>query len=865
MYCGALQSGPIFGRVSCVLMTPDPGPDSADGCVRAQPWTVYPASLAQRRLWFLNELRAPTAAYNVNIGLWFYGSLDLTALRASFQAIVDRHETFRTTFALQGGELIQLVSAEVEVSLPLTDLSGIEDPYPPAYEFAKREVAEPFDLSTGPLFRGKLLRIAPEEHVLLCTMHHTITDAWSMQVFTRELATLYEAITTGNEANLPELSIQYGDFAEWQRKLLGAEFTQNQLQYWRQNLDGAPSLLGLPTDSPRPEEQSLTGFSHTFAVPREIISAVLVLAAEQKATPFMLLLAGFKVLLSRYSGQPDVCVGVPVAGRTQLETEPLIGFFVDTLVSRDYIGGNLSFLELIAKVRETTLGALANADVPFEKVVEMLRPERSLSYNPIFQVMFSVIKSAIRSHDFGNVVAYPYVVDANNSILDLSATFIEDSDGKWWLQIDFDTSLFKIERITRMFEDYMDMLRQLIARPEAKLDEINVQGSYLAQPTAYAPAKELEDRSKNAAQAVTSDSVHVSEREVLSEIWKDVLGLQRVGIYDNFFDIGGHSLLAAHLVTHIHRATGRRIPVSAIFRAPTIADLAALLHEESLNRPDPVLLQLSRGDKTIPFFAVAEPGVDSLGFALLARALGHSHSVFKLQGPGDPTWERPLEQPEIQDLAQQYLSAMLKVQPSGPYCVGAMCNGVLIAQEMIQQLESQGKTVSLFVVLDTWVRENSQVRILWLINYYKDRLRMLRTLSARARWDTAARVVSKFKREDGKVRTRWAEAYWPEGDFRAPCFNAPVLLFKRPQQPFYYVRDPEMGWGRRSTAGVEVCTVDCRHYEFLRQPYVNVVAKRIAARLEQANQDAEAMMSSRSMLSIPNGGHLSTSDKQSVA
>ncbi|HZT36025.1 MAG TPA: condensation domain-containing protein, partial [Nitrososphaera sp.] len=461
-----------------------PMPSSAgllDGCVPPRSWAIYPASLAQRRLWFLNELQAPTAAYNVNIGLWLYGRLDLAALEASVQKIVDRHDTLRTSFVLQGVELLQLVRPDYRVALSVSDFSQLEDPYPPAYEFAKREVAEPFDLGRGPLFRAKVMRLRPEEHVLLCTMHHTITDAWSMQIFTRELVALYEAGTTGSEPQVPELSIQYGDFADWQQQLFDGDYAQDQLAYWKRTLAGAPSLLRLPTDHPRPTEQSLSGSSHTFPVPGEVIAGASSIAAQQKVTTFMLLLAAFKVLLARYSNQTDICVGVPVAGRTRVETEPLIGFFVDTLVFRDDLSGNPRFIDLLANVRETTIGALANADVPFERLVEILHPERNLSYNPIFQVMFSVIKSAIRSHAFGQMVAYPYVVDGSNSILDLCTTFIEDSDGKWWFQIDFDTSLFKIERIFRMFEDYMEVLRQIIACPEVEIQALLIRNSKVTE------------------------------------------------------------------------------------------------------------------------------------------------------------------------------------------------------------------------------------------------------------------------------------------------------------------------------------------------------------------------------------------------
>lgn len=816
-------------------MSSSPRVESGEECLESKASAIYPASLSQRRLWFLNELRAPTSAYNVNIGLWLYGPLDVTALQIAIQQVVNRHEILGTTFVLRGGELLQLVEPR-EVVLSLTDFSGLEHPYPPAYEFAQKEVAEPFDLSTGPLFRVKVLRIRPEEHVLLCTMHHIITDAWSMRVFTKELSAVYAAITSRTEAALPELSIQYGDYAYWQRALLDTDFAQSQLAYWKGKLSGAPRLLLLPTDRPRPAEQHLRGLSRTFAVPSEVVSSATSLGAQQRVTTFMLLIAAFKVLLYRYSGQTDVCVGVPVAGRTRLESEPLIGFFVDTLVFRDDLSKNPRFIDLLSAVRDTTIGALANADVPFEKVVQTLRPDRSLGYNPIFQVMFSVITSAIRSHSFGNIEAYPYVVDPDHSMLDLSATFIEDSDGRWWFEMNFDRDLFDVERIRCMFEDYMGLLRQFIAQPEVRIDNVAILSG--TAMTSEGLRRNEEVPSELAALPSATDSSAPSDRELLTSLWKNVLGIDHVSVHDNFFDIGGHSLLAADLIAQIRQATGRKIPVSAVFRAPTIERFAALLHDNTAERPDPVLMRLSEGDDKIPFFAVAEPGVDTLGFAQLARTLGQRSSVYKLQGVGTPVWERPLERQEIKTLAAQYVSAMRSVQPSGPYCLGGMCNGVLIAQEMIQQLESQGETVALFAILDTWVLEHSQVKALWAIHYYRDRIQTVRRLPRKEQLALMRRVARRLVTRRDRQRTKWSEAYWPANGFHAPRFTAPILLFKRTRQPFYYTRDPEMGWGKRSSGGVEVCELKCEHFELLRAPHVSVIAQALSSRLEQINQMA---------------------------
>jgi len=813
---------------------------------RTEKFEVYPASLSQRRLWFLNQLQAPTAAYNVHVGLWLYGPLNVEAFEDSLQEIVNRHETLRTSFALERGELLQRVIQDYRVSLPMTDFADVAEPYPPAYEFAKREVATPFDLDKGPLFRSHILRIAPEEHVFFCTMHHTITDAWSMQVFTRELADLYEALSDGKTPALPELTIQYGDYSEWQGHLLETEVAHKQLLYWKDALEGAPTVLELPQDNPRPAEQTLQGASHDFAVPGEIIARVTSLAKQHKVTPFMFLLAVFKVLLYRYSGEPDVLVGVPVAGRTLVETEALIGFFVETLVLRDDLSGNPRFVDLLARVRETTLGALANPDIPFEKIVEELRPERNLNCNPVFQIMFSVIKSAIRSHHFGNMVAYPYVVNGSTSILDLCATFIEDSDGKWWLQIDFNTSLFKLERIARMVDDYLELLQRITMDLEVRIDSLPLLGASQPTLTEAKPRRNGRGRLKRRGQIGLPDRPEEPppaadvEQALLVGIWKDVLGLQKIGIHENFFDVGGHSLLAVHLTAQIQNATGRTIPVSSIFRAPTIETLANLLRDHAVAEADPVIMQLGQGGSGIPFFAVAAPGVDSLGYALLARHLGSQRSTYKLQSPGPGIWGRPFEREELHTLAEQYVGAIRTVQPHGPYCLGGMCDGVRIAQAMIVQLESLGEEVALFAILDTWVLENSQVRMLWAVDYYRERLRMFAHLPLRQKLSTLQRVFKRLAGHKGSDKTGWAQAYWPDESFRPPQFRAPVILFKRPRQPFYYVRDPEMGWGARSTSGVEICEVRCGHFEILRQPHVGVVAQRISERLHEIEEQSKA-------------------------
>jgi Condensation domain/Phosphopantetheine attachment site len=554
---------------------------------------VYAASLAQQRLWFLDQLQGRSAAYNVHLGLWLRGPLDLASLLASLQETVNRHDSLRTAFRLEAGELRQVVARHLPLSVPVDDFTASPEPYAEAYRLARQEVEAPFDLRTLPLFRARVFRVSDDDHVLLCTMHHIVTDSWSIQIFARELSAVYGAFSTARPLPLPDLPVGYGDYSEWQRHWLETEQVRQQLTYWKTRLANAPPLLELPKDNPRPLEQTFQGASQTVQLSEEVIAAIKELAPRWQATPFMLLLAAFKVLLYRYTGQPDLLVGVPVAGRDRLETEGVIGFFVNTLVLRDDLSGNPPFRLLVEQVRETILGAFANAEVPFDKVVEVLRPERNLSFNPIFQVMFSTIKSALQSHSFGGLSAFPYIVSPTTSIFDLSATLIEGVEGVWWAQIDYSRELFLPDRVARMLEDYISLLQGIAIDPEARILDLPLvygePGLMGATPAIFPAIEESKGEEKKVASPRPAGRREPMDAEdaVLFEIWKNLLGIAKIGIHDNFFEIGGHSLLAASLMAKIQDATGRKIPVWTIFRAPTFAAFARLLRDNSAVEPDP--------------------------------------------------------------------------------------------------------------------------------------------------------------------------------------------------------------------------------------------------------------------------------------
>src|SRR5262249_30578707 len=350
---------------------------------RSERHGLLPLSLAQQRLWLLAQMGAGQA-YHIPYGWRLKGQLDRAALRQALDRIVARHETLRTTFVSVEGEPRQRIAAAADSCFHLLehDLSGEEL----LDQVIKEEAGGSFDLAAGPLIRGRLIRLSPDEHALLITMHHIVCDLWSIDVFANELSALYGAFTRGEGDPLPELEMQYADYAVWQRNWMEGEVLQQQAEYWQRQLAGAPVLLELPTDHARPAEQDYTGGWVKVEFEEDLTRGLKELSKQHGMTLYMTLLAGWAALLGRLSGQTDVVIGTPVANRGQIETEGLIGFFVNMLALRVEVSGNVS--ELLRQVKEQVLAAQQHQDIPFEQVVEIARPVRSLSHSPIFQVMF---------------------------------------------------------------------------------------------------------------------------------------------------------------------------------------------------------------------------------------------------------------------------------------------------------------------------------------------------------------------------------------------------------------------------------------------------------------------------------------------
>jgi hypothetical protein len=436
---------------------------------------TLPLSFAQQRLWFLDQYEPKNSVYNIPYGLRLVGPLKVAALEQSLREISRRHEALRTTFSITGGDPVQVISPALSLSMPFVDLTDrLENAREEeAQRLAHEEAGRPFDLRTGPLFRAKLIRLGELNHLLLLTLHHIVSDGWSMAVLYRELSILYRAFINCEPSPLAGLPIQYADYAVWQREYLEGEVLESQLSYWKNQLEGIPGVLHLPTDHPRPAIQSYRGERQSIELSKELTQALKALSRKEGATLFMTLLAAFQTLLHRYTGQDDIVVGSPIANRNRTEIEGLIGFFVNTLVLRSNFSVNPTFTQLLAQVREMALGAYAHQDLPFEKLVEELKPERSLSYPPLFQVMFVLQNAPSTALTFEGLSASPVGIGGETAKFDLTLSMGESADGLRG-SLQYSTDLFDDATIARMSGHLQTLLEGIVGNPNRRISHLPI-------------------------------------------------------------------------------------------------------------------------------------------------------------------------------------------------------------------------------------------------------------------------------------------------------------------------------------------------------------------------------------------------------
>jgi len=440
----------------------------ASSIPRRQSNEILPLSFAQQRLWFLDQFAPGSSFYNVDNALRLRFPVNVQALEQSYNETVRRHEALRTTFRAVDGKPVQVIAESLHLPMTVRDLRHLPttERESEALRIATDEARRPFDLARGPLVRTTLIQMDTADYLLLLTMHHIVSDGWSMDVFAKEIQDLYSAFCLGKPSPLPELPIQYADFAVWQRGWLEGEVFERQLAYWRKQLADLPALQ-LPTDRPRPAVMSYRGARHPIVIPDALCEKLKALSQREGATLFMTLLAAFQTLLHRYTGQDDIVIGSPIANRNRAEMEGLIGFFVNTLVLRTDMSGDPSVREVLARVRQTALDAYAHQDLPFEKLVEDLHPQRDLSRNPLFQVCFQLFNVKASSEN----LVQPLTVEAGVAKFDLRFDLLL---GPRRLSgfFEYSTDVFEEPTIARMAGHFLTLLEAIATDPEQRISQL---------------------------------------------------------------------------------------------------------------------------------------------------------------------------------------------------------------------------------------------------------------------------------------------------------------------------------------------------------------------------------------------------------
>jgi thioesterase domain-containing protein len=773
-------------------------------------------------------------------------------MERAFQAMIQRHEVLRTSFHRRDGEPVQVVQPHAEFRLSTIDLTGLgeSDRAAESIRIGSLAARTPFDLSCAPLLRATLLRIDATRSQLLVTVHHVVSDGWSIGILAREVGESYRAIREHRAASLPELPVQYGDYALWQRQWLSANALERQTGYWLQKLKGM-RYFELASDRPRAPLLTANGQIVSVLLPRRLTDQLAALSQDSGCTLFMTALAALKVLLHHRTGEEDIAVGTQVAGRDQVELEGLVGPFINTLVLRDDLSGNPTFLAFLARIRETVVGALSNAEMPIQHLTAQLKPPRDLSRHPLFSVNFIFQRSFIANADYGDYRLTDIPSLTPGAIYDLNFFMVERPDG-WRTSCEFNTDLFDTDTVIGLLESYRALLEEISHEPTSRLSDLGP-----PQPVRYA----------DAAIAVPRAPVNISAGHKLSDdvqrdiarIWHAILEVHPTSAEADFFELGGHSLLAARMLARVEASLGRRIPLINFLRAPTLGGLARLLHEDTASLPDDQVIMVQPHGGRPAAFAINNTGL----FFPLARRLGRDQPFIALQRY-DPEVPQEIEPRTFEDIAADYVRIIRRVRPHGPYVLVGLCARGALAYEIAQQLVRQGEEIPLLIMIDTWapgyLRRLSRLRrILAELSF---RVQLNRTQIAVVTGGVPGKLRHVARRTFEKLHlvTRQVEKedwYHPHlmralRDYQPKPYAGRVLLLPRQNQPAGRFLAADLGWSELLTGDYRLKPLPhasqpgsrvagtLLHLAMFREPGVGLMANHITRALQNLNEgDAE--------------------------
>lgn len=825
---------------------------------------VIPMAYNQEPFWVASQLAQGPAPYAFHPATRLRGPLDVRALEQALNEMLRRHEALRTTFAEADNGLVQVIAPYRPRTLRVIDLSELSAERREE-ELGRRidaEAQRPLDLVNGPLMRVELLKLAADEHVVVAGMHHIVYDGWSMAVFFRELMTAYLAFAAGLPSPLPEPLIQYADFAVWQRQRLQGECYDALRRYWMKQLENLP-LLELPTDRPRPEVRTTRGATCERELPNPLCRAVVQLGASEGATLFMTLLAAFQTLLHRYSGQEDFAISTPVAGRLRPELEDVIGCFLNDLVVRADLAGDPSFRELLARVRETVLQAFDHQEMPFMRLVQELNPSRNPGRCTLVETELILQNAPPKADDlpgldWSELEAQDTVESAD---ADLSLVALEHNNGIS-LVLCYHTDLFDQATAERMLEHFEVVLAAATTNPEVRLSELVLPDVPQPVPTTVSRAV-----GRNRPSSSSKEPSFVPPRsEVehrLATQWAEMLQADRVGIEDDFFALGGDSLLAVRMMMRLRDAFRVDIPAATLFLTPTIAGLArhieaaqrqrldsaawgppATVSNASIWRPPATdgmrsLVALQPCGSAAPLFCVHGLGGHVTSFLPLALGLDNLRPVYGLQALGLEAGQQPHD--GIEAMAEFYLNEIRQVQPAGPYVLAGWSMGGLIALEAARQLAANGEKVALVAMFDTSLSHSDDAEqkvgdsqaMPWIARQLNLPLAELAGLSLDRQWQRIAEQADLVEGGEAVGIRRLAAVCRAHlaalAAYRPRPYQGRAVLFQAVGEE----RSSDRRW-QLIFPGLRVERVPGDHFTMLQPPHVGVLSERLGRYLAES-------------------------------
>lgn len=838
----------VRGLASLVNAT---APSEAQSIPKANRSGRLPLSFSQQRLWFLDHLdHAAGAAYHLPMALRLTGALDAPALQATLDRLVARHETLRTRFELVDGEPVQKIApADTRFPLLHQDLRDLSSDQRTATltRLGQENATQLFDLTKGPMLRGHLLQVADTEHVLLITLHHIVSDGWSNSVLAQEVSVLYAAFSQGQKDPLPALPLQYVDYAAWQRQSLDGPALQAQIDFWRKHLEGAPSVLNLPLDRPRPAIQSYTGGMIDCVLSPELSADLRAFSQAQGSTLFMVLLAGWSMLMSHLSGQNDVVVGTPVANRQRPELEPLIGFFANTLALRVATCRETRLSEVLGRIKDITLAAYSHQDLPFEQVVSALQPTRSMSHSPLFQVMLSLDNTPpsllqmpgleVESLDSAHITTQ---FDLSLSLADTGESL---SGG-----LQYSSDLFDKTTVQTIMQLFSRVLENMVTDAQQSIGQVldNTPALPSSAHTATVAATVEDEQPEDLPYEAPEGDTEIA----LANLWKELLKLDKVSRHDDFFRLGGISLMAVQMASRLRKVLGKPIAVRDLFIEPTIAGFARTLDSQTRPGHHSNLVPVRRTGSKRPLFLVHPLGGEVQYVRDLAAAIDPQVPLYGLAASGLAAGEKPLL--EVPAMAAHYLAAIRQVQPRGPYRIGGWSAGGLIAYEMARQLQSSGEQLEFLGIIDTSARleqqapevlSEGQFLMSWLPEQHEPEV--LRQLTELASADAVEEMLAfcmaqRLLPEElpqnvdaTMLRSHVAVAHAIHIAISAyVSLPAPlhVTLFTASGQER---TDPLLGWGALLETPVSVTALPGTHDTLVRAPHVSALGQAISRALDK--------------------------------